>query len=462
MKLFSDLPKLREKITFLVVAGLAGMVILTPVGSILGRQALATVLVPLLLIAYARRGQLTTAHYALLTGFTAAAALVFAGSTALIMRDNINRPAEWDFYKFWLNGQVIAAGDDFYESEPYRREFAAAHLEASAEFYREEVEIGSLYPPPSMMMFIPLGWFDRIEDALVLWDTILVSFLVAGIVLLWRVFLPESGLLGLALAGALVMMLYSVEFTLRLTQTNTVLLVCTLFYWRQRHQISGGVWLAVGVFIKPFLVFVGLFVLLRRQWRVVAGGVAAVGVLFALSIVAFGPSTVGNYFTHNQSNKVVDTRYTEAVNQSLLATILRLTDADFEGETAVFNPLYLCGALLLVGTSAWLIWKQPAENFDWAIALCLPLALLVYPPSLTHYRVILLIPLFLIWQRRAEFSGRLVGAVGVITLTYLLIGLDNAGVFVATLMLWLALAVVMLPAALERKRVDGSTIFASA
>src|SRR4029078_6970752 len=66
--------------------------------------------------------------------------------------------------------------------------------------------------PPTLFIFAPLGWFD-IHTAYLLWYLVQSAMIILDVILLWKIFQPDSGLIGLALTAALVVMLRSTRYT---------------------------------------------------------------------------------------------------------------------------------------------------------------------------------------------------------------------------------------------------------
>jgi len=372
-----------------------------------------------------KRGRVVLAGTALATiGFYTAAAIT-------VMRANIANPPEWDFQLFWIFGRVAVRGLNFYQPE-YLHQLLGP-LRPSAEFMRE---LFFFHPPPTMFLFVPLGWFD-IHTAFLIWYCFNCAILAIDIILLWRIFQRQAGLLGLLLTTALVLMLPATLWTISYGQTNFIFLLMILLFWMERDHPRGGLWLAIGIFAKPLLVFLPIYPLLRRHWRVLGGMIVALAVISLLSMVVFGPSTFANYFTGNPIvNSMPASLYTESVNQSLLANVLRLTDYDFSQSSPYTQPLFIILALLLTVSTAWLLYWIEQPQADWALALTLVLALLIFPKTLVHYSVLLLVPICLIWSQRHQLPGHVWSAIAFITLEYALINHNGSAIFIAIALCW--------------------------
>jgi hypothetical protein len=353
-------------------------------------------LVPALLGGAHRRSADASARAAS-DGLIAAVILVFGAAGVQILLRNIGHPPEWDFPFFWLNARVATQGLNFYEPDHVLR-LADATFAASESFKRQ---LPFKYPPPTMLLFLPFGALP-LKTGLAFWYVLQIIALGLDVVLLRRLFVKEAGWLGLALSVALVLVHRPVLVTLTVAQTNFVVLLMVLLYWQDRASARGGVWLALGAVVKPLLLLVLLRPLARRQWRTLAAAAATLAVASGLSLVAFGPRTFAAYFTRDPTLGVPSSLYTEAVNQSLLAVVLRLSGWTPGGTAPVFHPIFVTVGLLLAAITVGIVWRSDDPADEWSVALTIVLALLLYPGTLLHYAVLLIAPMLLIWERRAE------------------------------------------------------------
>src|SRR5689334_5229930 len=115
-------------------------------------------------------------------GLVAGYAVAFAATMAA----NVTFPPLWDFTISWLNGTVAAHGLNFYEPASYER--LADALPATADLSRFVVSVGFHFPPPTIFLFLPLGFFD-VHTAYVLWYGAMLAVVALDVVLLARLFL---------------------------------------------------------------------------------------------------------------------------------------------------------------------------------------------------------------------------------------------------------------------------------
>lgn len=403
--------------------------------SIISCQGVLLLLVPVMLLGFHYRQRLSARQRAVLLGLMLGVILIWSLQLGRIMSSNIAHLPEWDFLGFWLNGRVAAQGLNFYE--PGHAQQLAQPFHPSADFTREILNVGFWYPPPTIFLFVPLGWFD-IHTAYLLWYIAHSIILVLDIFWLWKLFLTKSGALGLALAAALVLMLFGTQSTVTYGQTNFLALLMLLLFWRDRSLLRGGLWLAVGIFTKPFLALLLGYLLLRRHWRVLRSTVFVLAALSLLTIMVFGPVTFFSYFRPNHYASLPSWVYTEISNQSLLAVILRHTHYELVHKSPLTQPIFVALSLLLTAIASWLVYQLDKRHEDWALVLTLLLTLLLYPVSQMFYSILLIVPLLLLWKRQQELIFGTWGVVVFITLEYAIMRHEDGNyVFIATTLTWL-------------------------
>jgi len=402
-------------------------------------QEFFLLLTPVMLLGFHYYQKLSVRQRTALLGLILAVIILSDLNIAQIMKSNIAHPPEWDFLGFWLHGKVAAQGLNFYE--PIYAQQLAQPFNPTWEFTHEILDVGFWYPPPTIFLFVPLGWVDDIHLAYGLWYVAQSVILILDIFLLWKIFLKKSDSIGLALSAALVLILFGTHSTIEYGQTNFVALLMLLLFWRDRDRHHGGLWLAVGIFTKPFLGGLLIYLLLRRHWHTLASTIVALSAISLLTISIFGPVTFFSYFKASHYAKLPDWVYTEMTNQSLLATILRLTKYDFSHTSPLMQPIFIALALLMTGITGWIIYCLDARHDDWALVLMLLLTLLLYPVSQMFYSVLLILPILLLWAYRQKVPGSIWSVVPLITLMYAIMDYRSGNyIFIANTLNWFIFA----------------------
>jgi hypothetical protein len=357
----------------------------------------------------------------------------------LNLSDNIAAPDPFDFYLFWGYGRAAALGYDFYQPEN-----AVQFVESLPYFETVRSSYISFYPPQSLLLFTPLGWFARIQDAYLAYLVVNGIVLIIIIFLLNQLFMEDWSVDSLLLSAVLVLALYQVFVTLSFGQTNCLILLFALLFWRDRDNPRAGIWMGFIIALKLNFAVLLLYALVRRKWSIFLSTAAFLIALTVLTMIAFGADRTLSFFNPQNSALITGynlNMYTQNVNQSLLATILRLFGTENLSSSPLFNPLFIAGASILTLISAWLSFRQSEENSIWAFTLVILLTLLITPHSLMYYGVLLLIPIFLIWSAREKLPGRIWFALLTIMLLYALVGREGGELaFFANILAWLIVA----------------------
>jgi Glycosyltransferase family 87 len=359
---------------------------------------------------------------------------------------NYDHPPKWDFFSFWLNGKVGISGENFYDAENYQA--IQLPYEPGEELRQEIIDTAFWYPPFAMFLFLPLGLFDM-GNAYVFWQILTLLICCACIYLLWKLFLNKYKVLGLLLVAVLLIRLEPARLTFNYSQTNFITLLFFLLFWKNRDKATSGIWLALSVMVKPYMVFLYIYPLLIRNWRMLSSAILTLIALSVLSILAFGFDIFVSYL----DNPVPQTpvwNYIEISNQSLLATLLRTNDQLPTGhESLLSHPVYAGVSFVMTLITVWVTVKKD-NNHDWAILSILFLALIVYPANQVFYSVFLIVPVALLLQNMDRNTKERWIIFFIIFITYLLSGYDSGNyMFFANLFMWFVCIIIALRSSIE-------------
>jgi hypothetical protein len=389
---------------------------------------------------------------------------IYALQFVQTMKTNVETPSEWDFIGFWLHGSTAAQGQNFYD--PQFAQQLSQDMTLSSPFRTEIVDVGFWYPPPSIFLFLPLGWFD-LQTALIFWYVMQSVILGLTIVLLWKWLLREQGWIGLLGVTSLVFMMRPTLLTLQFAQTNYLLLLTLVLFLVDKDKPRSGVWLALSILVKPFMGALVLYLVIRRRWRALATTIVSLAVASAITILVFGTDTFFSYFQGSSIQQLPDWIYTEPTNQSLLAAILRVTQYDFGSQSPVMNPVYLGLAALMVATTGWLIYSLDERYHVLAASLVVVAAIILYPPSQVFYAILLIVPMLQLWTYRSELGVSLAVVTGILTLLYFFMAFQRGTTtLAANLLMWFVLVGVgwkltRKPAVMETQRIEPMSAEAS-
>jgi hypothetical protein len=400
--------------------------------------------VPLLLILWSSGGSLRRSPW------PAAAVLLWYGSGLVhAAAGNVHVPREWDYACFWLYGHIAAAHQNIYDPAVFAR--FASPFTPSDEFRAAVLNVGFPYPPPTIALFLPLGFIDRVRAGLAIWYGVQFAALLGAAWVLARTFMPAEGWRSVLLILALVATLPATLMNVDNAQTNFILLLLVALALRDRGSSGGAIWEMLAVWVKPYTAALLLLDAVKRQWRRLLVAVLTAAASFAAVALVLGPATLTSFMRANPAAREPAYAFTEYLNQSLLAIVLRLHGALPQHVSALHEPLYVAGALLLAGLTAVLCARTTAES-EAGFAATLLLGLIVYPGTLSSYGVVLAVPFLVLWRNRNAFPGRSGTVAALIAVAVVLqSGLLQRG-FEANILTWLACLYLLLAA---RRTADG-------
>ncbi len=323
-------------------------------------------------------------------------AIVFVNLLVIIqiVKSNFLHPGEWDFLCFFMDGNVAANGLNFYNPQNYASVLSNLSLPfiPGNDFISETINVGFQYFPANIFNFLFLGYFD-FNTAHVLWIILNAICFSVCILLVWQIFLKKEKILGITITTGLFLLLPGTHTAIRFEHNTFIFMLPLLLAWKYREKSSSGIWLAVGFCLKPLLVLLFIYPILRKKWKAFIYSIVSLIIISLITIAVFGTNTFFSFFTENPVAKnLPDFLYSEWVNQSLLATILRLTSFDFASGSPLLHPIFLLTAGIISTSTFYLVFKLNKEDSDLAFAIIVIATLLLYPGSINSYSP-LIIPL---------------------------------------------------------------------
>lgn len=313
----------------------------------------------------------------------------------------INHPAVWDFTAFYLYGKVAASGSNFYVPENFHQVYHSLQLPPS--FYEslatEVLDVGFPYPPPTILYFAPLGLLP-FKTALVCWSILNLSFVAGCIYLSYDQFFRKYKLNGLILVASLFLLFPPVKTTVNYSQTNFILLFYLLLIKKYSDKRFSGIFLALAIFTKPYMVVFGLFLLLKKNWGAIIYCILSAVAITGFTLLLFGKAPFLSYASENPASRIPIEVFSEDLNQSLHAVLLRSGLMSVEKSSAY---VYIAGVILLL-TAAYLLFLMRKKLHDYILSVLLLVALLLYPGTLNFYGVLLLIIIFQFFHEKAQLG----------------------------------------------------------
>jgi hypothetical protein len=396
----------------------------------------ACIVIPLLLLVWSHGGSLRRSPWPALL-----VVLWYGFPLAHIAFQNIRHPQEWDYGCFWLYGHIAAGHLNLYDPAVFAN--FTTPFTPSDDFRAAVLNVGFPDPPPTIALFLPLGFIPSLSIGLALWYAVQFAALGGAAWVLARTFMPADGWRSAGLVLAIIVALPPAIANVGDAQTNFLLLLLVALALQTGATARGAVWQALAIWVKPFTAALFLVDALRGRWnRLIVGGLTVLGSV-AVGALIVGPASVMTYLRSNPAGREPGFAFVEIVNQSLLAVVLRLHAVLPQHISPLHEPLYLAGALFFVAVTLALC-VQPGVSSDVAFGASLLLGLIVYPGTLSSYGVIVAIPLLIVWKYRETFPGRTLTVCGIIALTVFLESLWLQRGFEASVVAWIACSYLLL------------------
>jgi hypothetical protein len=164
-----------------------------------------------------------------------------------------------------------------------------------------------------------------------------------------------------------------------------------------RKPVSGVI-VAIAMFTKPYMVILVLIFIIRREWKTVAYFVFGSAIIAGISVLAFGLPLFESYLFDNVSHRIPDFVYTEGINQSMHAVLLR--------ANVITRDQPLSYSVIMLGfiglTVLYLRFLAGRRFYDFILAVLLLVGLIAYPGTLSYYGVLLLYVVFQFFDERSH------------------------------------------------------------
>jgi hypothetical protein len=270
--------------------------------------------------------------------------------------------------------------------------------------FAESIILGFVNLPILALLFTPFTWFEKSIAG-----NLFTGLGVASVVLFggWLIKLAHlrglKRLVFIALLVANTPIFYSVWLG-NSTHMVFLLVIATLVCLQAKRDAWGGICLAGAGLLKPPLLFLLLYVLVRKRFGAVIGCVVSLGVTFGLSVLFFGLNLNLVWFQEcilKFSGQIVTAYNSQSVDSFLIRL---MSDAPIDSWDLVTGDgvfkfwRYLLFAVLIGGTM-FTILRRPVpqavqvEGLEYSIFLTL--TILISPISWTHYYLFLLLPIAL-------------------------------------------------------------------
>lgn len=341
---------------------------------------------------YAFHGLKKEPSNAYFSGLLTGLALIMLGTVLFSTYEAIHSDSQFDYMCFYMQGQLGIHNLDFYDPASFTK------LQQEVKFpftfdsgiQNEILNIGFLSPPITMLFFAPLAFFDYNTSRLI-FSLAVMLFIFLNTLLANYIFLKkERTLYSLLFIFILFVLLPGTGNTIHFIQTNFFLLFFLLLtYWSIEKPVSG-MYLALSTVVKPISGILILFFLFNKRWGSVILFGATTLFLVVLTGSLWGFHNIFDFLSSPPTDRLPQFLYEQDINQSLIA-VLNRNLKPYGIEQPAVNMIYNLISLVLAGFTILVSLKLSKINLRLGFLPFLPFMLMVYPSSLHHYSVYLIL-----------------------------------------------------------------------
>jgi hypothetical protein len=304
------------------------------------------------------------------------------------------QPKEWDYTCFYLIGKVAHLGLNIYNPDHYYLALQKANMpfELSDGFKDEFMVTACLYPPPTVFLFLPLGYMTYMQGLYFFYALIFIA-VVGCIYQLKTTFFEHTKWDGWIIVIIFLLLMQPLYSVIKLAQTLIFLLFFFILLYKNRGRRIAGLYLAISVFIKPFSIVLLFYFLIKKRWDIVISFLVATMAIIMITIAFFGTGPFYEYIFNNPSHRVPEVVLYEDINKSLFAVLCRVI-----GNVQYAKISYYVISSILVIISGIVLFYQNKNRKAYGLIfpLLLSSGLIIYPNTLDHYGTVQILSLLII------------------------------------------------------------------
>ena len=370
-----------------------------------------------------RRDRLPGVGYAAASGAGLGSLIFWAMYWFSFVRGSLQGP---DFFSFYSAARIFnERGGTYVYDLGVQKQFQD---QVTAQWHGPFILLPYFHPPFYTLLIAPLGLLGY-REAYYAMTAVNVALIALLILILVRGSLAVHGRAAIV-GGALVAGFFPIFVTVLQGQSDILVLVAlaaAYTAWSRGHTGWAGIFSGLALAKPQLLLLIPVLFIARRAWRALGGFAGVVAVLGAISIVTFGPGTVGGYLysvgawaiggSHSlpTGGQVV---YTDTVVYSLRNILEALPGGS---KTVALVILVLLLGLVALSLS----WRPDKPRLDFALAIAASLVL--SPHQNLHDLALLVIPGFALGDLARTGNLRWPGAAAlVLTVSYAAVNLTPA------------------------------------
>lgn len=302
----------------------------------------------------------------------------------------IRSTEQFDFMCFYMQGQLGLHNLPFYDPESFKvlLDTVKYPFTFQSGIKAEILDVGMLSPPITMLLFTPLTYFDY-ETSKIIFSLSILVFIFLNAYLANTIFVKsEKSLISFLFILIIIILNPATSNTIAYLQTNFFILFFILLIYKNIEKPSAGIFLALSVIFKPITGILILYFLFNSRWKSVLYFSIMSLLLLLLTISFWGIDNIISFLASPPNQRLPQDLYVQGINQSLIAIFNRnLATYGIAYETINILYFIVTGAITFITIFASM--KIAKYNLRLAFLPFIPLMLIVYPSSLSHYAVYL-------------------------------------------------------------------------
>jgi len=243
------------------------------------------------------------------------------------------------------------------------------------------------YPVTTILLYLPLLLFPYTQAQNIF--LIITMLFIPLIILLSLHILKKYRLTYFLFFYFLSLLFFPINFTLGMGQSNIIglfFIMMSYYFLSQSKNIISGIFLGLGIIIKPILIFLLLFFVLRKKWCILLFGIFIYAYVFLISGIIFGFDLHIYYFTHVIPDLFQLSGREVYYNQGLTGFISRLTDS-----LALRRIIPALISTIIVTSITYQYWIKKYRH-ELFLALLLTTLVIIDTLSWQHHFVFLMFP----------------------------------------------------------------------
>lgn len=295
---------------------------------------------------------------------------------------NCRYPYLMDFLSYWAAAVLAVSGSpaDAYD--------ITLHHAVQQRAFLFDTKLPFAYPPPYLLLLIPLGLLPYALSAGV-WVAVTLAAYAAAV----RRLMPHWAAAAIAFPPVAICGISGQNGML-----TAALFMAGLSTLTARPFAAGIIFGCIA--IKPQLcILLPLACIAGREWRAFAGATAAVLIMIALSLIAFGTAPWFGFFGQSTLYAAIATDGLVGWHKmASLYTSLRLAGLATEAAWALHIAIAIASAI-----AVWRVWRSTTDSLTRG-AILAPASLLISPYLYVYDQILLVISLY--WLAGQRFSHK--------------------------------------------------------